>query len=141
MVDTTASQKKQAAAIYNDSLARCVKHPGFLDRFYELFLASSDEVAEKFKNTDFKRQKEVLKTTLFIVTTADCWWTECDSQLDEIAQRHSRDELDIRPGLYDLWQKCLLQAVSEADPQYNAEVEAAWKGVLGPVIGFMKSRY
>ena len=30
--------------------------PGFLDRFYELFMASSEEVAKKFADTDLKKQ-------------------------------------------------------------------------------------
>jgi hemoglobin-like flavoprotein len=135
------SNVKKAAEVYNESLERCVAHGGFVDRFYELFLGSSEEVAEKFKNTDFVRQKEALRASLYIMMMAHCWSVECDSHFEEIATRHSRSDLDIRPGLYDLWLNCLLQAVRETDPLFSLEVEAAWKNTLEPGIEFMKSRY
>jgi hypothetical protein len=34
--------------LFNDSLERCTSGRRFLDRFYELFVASSTEVAAKF---------------------------------------------------------------------------------------------
>ena len=57
--------------LFNDSLDRCSGRPGFLDRFYELFLASSDEVAEKFERTDFRKQTRVLKASLYIMMMAE----------------------------------------------------------------------
>jgi hypothetical protein len=50
--------------LFNDSLERCTTGRRFLDRFYELFVASSAEVAAKFANTDFRVQKAALKVSL-----------------------------------------------------------------------------
>ncbi|MGE0759218.1 MAG: globin domain-containing protein, partial [Pirellulaceae bacterium] len=125
----------------NASLDRCTARPGFLDRFYELFLASSGEVREKFKNTNFERQKEALRMSLYMMMTAHDWSTECDAHLEEIAERHSRHDLDISPHLYDQWLACLLQAVSEFDPIFDADVATAWTRTLQPGIQLMKSRY
>ncbi len=44
-------------ALLNDSFERCTARSRFLDRFYDLFLASSKEVAEKFSRTDFRKQR------------------------------------------------------------------------------------
>ena len=33
--------------------------------------------------------------------------------LDKIARQHGREDLDIRPELYDVWLKCLIETVSE----------------------------
>jgi hemoglobin-like flavoprotein len=63
------------------------------------------------------------------------------AQLEQLAQRHSRAELDIKPELYDLWLDRLLQTVREVDPKFDAPIEAAWRRVLQPGIDFMKSRY
>jgi hypothetical protein len=93
----TFSNVRQAAEVYDASLERCVAQGGFLDRFYELFLGSSEEVAEQFKNTDFERQKEALRASLYIMMMAHCWSVECDSHFEEMAKRHSRSDLNIRP--------------------------------------------
>ncbi len=37
---------------FNDSFERCINDPLFLDQFYEIFLASSDEVSAMFTDTD-----------------------------------------------------------------------------------------
>ncbi len=39
------------------SYGRCCSKADFWDKFYDFFLKSSPSVAEKFKNTDMKRQK------------------------------------------------------------------------------------
>jgi len=57
--------------LFNDSLERCTRASGFLDRFYELFLASSEEVAKKFKHTDFRKQKRALKPEFYEL------WLDC----------------------------------------------------------------
>lgn len=141
MTYPTQPHMRDVLTTYNESLDRCVTHRGFLDRFYQLFLASSEEVREKFSKTKFDRQKEALRASLYVMMTAHDWCVECDSHLEEIAERHSRRDLDIRPALYDLWLSCLLQAARESDPYWDAEVESAWRKVLQPGIDFMTSRY
>ena len=126
--------------LFNDSIERCSGTPEFLRRFYSLFLASSDEVAKKFERTDMRKQASLLKTSLYTMMLAS-GETERDFQLEHLAKRHSRAELDIRPELYDLWLARLLQAVREFDPLFDIETEAAWRNVLQPGIDFMKSRY
>ena len=55
---------------YVGSLTRCLGMPAFLDRFYEVFLESSPEVAEKFKHTNFARQKVALGQSLYLMVMA-----------------------------------------------------------------------
>ena len=61
MTQDTQAQTSQSLAIYNASLDRCTAGTGFLDRFYDLFLSSSADVREKFRNTSFERQKAALR--------------------------------------------------------------------------------
>ena len=62
-------------------------------------MASSDEVKEKFRNTEFPRQARVLVDSLYIMAVASeskddaIAWKE----LDRLADRHSHANLDIRP--------------------------------------------
>lgn len=126
--------------LFNDSMERCSSRSDFLNRFYTAFLASSDEVARKFEHTDLKKQARMLKISLYIMMLSNDD-SGREAQLEQLAQRHSRMELDIKPELYDLWLDRLLQTVREVDPKFDAPTEAAWRRVLQPGIDFMKSRY
>jgi hemoglobin-like flavoprotein len=127
--------------LFNDSLERCTAHAEFLDQFYQTFIASSPEVAEKFKHTDFRRQKILLRTSLYMMMLAAMGKTEAQEHLKRIAQVHSRGGHDIRPELYDLWLDCLIRTVKEFDPAFSKNIENAWRTMMQPGIEFMKSRY
>ena len=126
--------------LFNDSLERTSGSP-FLERFYELFVASSPEVAEKFAHTDFRQQRHAVKVSLYMMMSAVLGHPEGDVHLTRIARRHSRAALAIRPELYDLWLDCLIRAVREYDRSFSGETERAWRNVLQRGIEFMKSRY
>ena len=128
--------------IFNDSLARCLRGGQFFQYFYELFLASSPEVRDKFRNTNFARQRRMLQTSFYVlVEYIAMGWPECQAYLERIAASHNRQGRDIRPELYDLWLDCLLRAVQASDEQYSTQVEAAWRYMMGAGIAFLKSRY
>lgn len=128
---------------FRASLSRCLADTEFLHDFYELFLGSSAEVREKFKNTEFPRQTRVLADSLYLMAVASeskdnaIAWRE----LDRLAARHARSELDIRPEFYDTWLECLIQAARKYDPEFSPEVEGAWRAALGPGIEHLRSRY
>ena len=126
--------------LFNDSFERCSCSPEFLRRFYTLFLASSDTVARKFEHTDLRAQARMLKTSLYMMMSAT-YESERIVHLERLARRHSRADLDIEPGLYDLWLDRLVQAVTEFDPMFDDEIGTAWRRVLQPGIEFMKSGY
>lgn len=127
--------------LFNDSLERCTGRPGFLDRFYELFMTSSEEVAAKFKHTDFRKQKKALRVSLYKMMLVPEGNAGADADLERLAQLHSRRQLDVRPELYELWLDRLIQAVREFDPLFSGETEKAWRNVMRPGIEFMKARY
>lgn len=128
-------------AEFSDSLSRCMESEKFLDRFYELFVGSSAEVAEKFKETDFDKQKLALSSSLYMMVMAAQGGDAALAYLDKIALSHARDALDIRPELYDVWLDCLLQAASENDPDYCELTEDGWRETMGFGIRVMRERY
>ena len=125
------------------SLKRCLAKPDFLLDFYGIFMASSPEVREKFKDTDLKRQTEVLAETLWVVALAaeSAPGSPAWRDLPRLAEKHSRGHLDIRPGLYDQWLDCLVDAGRRHDPLFSREVEKAWRETLAVGIEYMRSRY
>jgi hemoglobin-like flavoprotein len=125
---------------FRASLKRCLADPSFMKGFYGFFTASSDEVREKFLNTDFERQNRVLADSLYVMAAAaqsgeeSLPWRE----MKHIALRHR--ELKIGPGLYDLWLDCLLQAARAHDPQFSSDLETAWRNTLAPGIAFFRAQ-
>jgi hemoglobin-like flavoprotein len=125
------------------SLGRCRASAGFLEDFYARFVGSSEEVRAKFAGTDMRRQVRMLEDSLLVVAVAvqgeDGSLARGD--LPRIAARHSRADLDVRPGLYDLWRECLIDSVRRHDPEFSGEVESAWREVLGFGIDYMRARH
>jgi len=127
---------------FEESLARCNADPRFLDRFYELFLASSPKVREKFARTDFVHQKRALRGSLhMMLLAAENVEHGPDKYLRDLAISHSRPHLDIGAELYDLWLDSLLAAVKQCDGKYDAQVEDAWENVMMVGISYLLGHY
>lgn len=127
---------------FEASLKRCEARPGFLDAFYENFLASSPEVAGKFTGTDFARQKELLKTSFHhLLLVARDPKQGPDPYLEEVAVRHGAGGLAIGAHMYDLWLDSLIETVRGHDPECSPEVEAAWEEVMMVGIRYLCTNY
>lgn len=129
--------------MFRSSVNRCVEDEAFLQDFYDGFMASSDEVREKFGKTDMPSQKRALADSLYLIAVAVQGKNTSPSwhQMERIARRHSRADMDIRPELYDLWLESLMHAVAAHDPQFSPEIDAAWRAVLKEGITFLRSRH
>lgn len=133
---------EQVLTTFDESLRRCDSNPRFLDIFYDRFMASSPDVREKFKKTDFARQKRLLRASFYLLLLAsedEAYGPE--RHLKQLALRHGAHGLEIGANLYDLWLDSLLATVKECDPGYSAEVEAAWEEVMGIGIAYMLGHY
>ena len=51
------------------SFDRCEAAGDFAEKFYDVFLNSSPEIAPLFAKTDFKQQRKILRTTVYIMVT------------------------------------------------------------------------
>jgi len=125
------------------SLKRCLATPGFLESFYGRFVGSSDEVREKFRNTDMKRQARVLEESLYVVANAVQGEENSLARgaLPALAARHGRQGLDIPAGLYDLWIECLVETARAHDPQFAPAIEAAWRETLAFGADYMRQHH
>lgn len=127
--------------VFLDSLERCVRAEGFADKFYERFLASSEDVRLKFRNTNFDRQKAMIVRSLELCAKAIDGDREGLSELKARSETHDRYHLNIKAPLYDLWLESLLQAAAETDPEWSQAVEEVWRTTLHHVINRMVSAY
>jgi hemoglobin-like flavoprotein len=129
--------------VFVASLKRCLAKPEFLLNFYGRFMDSSEEIRNKFAQTDFQRQTRVLAESLWVISVvaqapkASPAW----EALPRLAARHSRNDLDIRPGLYDKWLDCLVETARNHDVEFSTEIEDAWRNTLAVGIEYMRSKY
>jgi len=126
---------------FESSLARCRADAAFLPRFYEIFLASSPKVQEKFARTNFDRQNAALRESFYLVLEAARGRTQNRDRMLDIAERHSSRDLNIGAELYDLWLDSLLAAVKECDPGHDTSVNDAWETVMMTGIQLMLRHY
>lgn len=132
--------KEKVAELFNDSYQRCRSNPAFMDIFYDRFLAASPLVSDKFKDTDFVRQKRMLRGSLLHLISAYVG-EDADIRLGVIAETHSASGYNIGPELYELWRQAMLEAVEQCDPRFNDEIKAAWEATIQGGIEFLISKY
>ncbi len=125
--------------LFNNSFEACVAQPGFLERFYDIFIGASPEVQDKFKATDLKRQIRILRKSMLVLTMASLETSEAAEEIARLGQSHGRHGMRIGPHLYDLWLDSLLQAVKEFDPEWSNGVADSWRKVFAPYITTLKS--
>jgi hemoglobin-like flavoprotein len=129
-------------AVFEASLKRCEARTDFLDIFYDRFLASSPEVAEKFAHTDFARQKELLRISFHhLLLAARDHKQGPDPYLEDVAVHHGAGQMAIGAHLYDLWLDSLIETVRLCDPECFPEVEAAWEEVMMVGIHYLCANY
>lgn len=112
----------------------------FFEAFYRRFLLSSPEVRMLFRNTDMSAQRSMLKKSFYSLISFYASGA-VDDVLRKTAYLHSAEQLNIKPHLYDLWLECLIDTVRDFDPEFEDDVELAWRLILSPGITYMKFGY
>lgn len=124
------------------SLNRCLGQAAFLDRFYEHFLGSSNEIRQMFVHTDFKRQKFMLAASLKTMLLFARGGAVGESgRMQELARVHNKHNRNISPQFYAYWLDALLLAVKESDPEQSAQLVLAWRNTMQMGINYMISHY
>jgi len=123
------------------SYHRAMHGGGFVDAFYDIFLAKSPEVAQKFRHTDFPHQKLMLRQSLLMMIMFNSNRESVQEELEQLGDRHSRQEVDIPPHLYKLWLDALCEALRLHDPDFTPELEQLWREAMQPGTELLISRY
>ena len=127
--------------VVQNSFDRCLATGDFFQTFYDIFLATSPEIASKFAQTDFNKQKNLIKASVAMMIRLGTGNANARRILEKVGNTHSRQALDIRPELYDLWLDSLCEAIQRHDPDYSAELEALWRENMQEGIKLVTDRY
>lgn len=135
---------KDYLTFFNESYQRTMGSESdreeFLDAFYDAFMSKSIEIAAKFAHTDMPRQRQMLYRSLRHMVDFSVQ-RQASEDLRKTAERHSASQLDVKPGLYDIWLDSLIETVQLFDPEFTEEIELAWRVVLAPGVVYMKFKY
>ncbi len=123
------------------SFDRCEAAGDFAERFYEVFLNSSPEIAPLFAKTDFKQQRKLLRASVYIMVTRDVDDPTAHDMLERIGHSHARAKLNIRPDLYALWLDSLCETVKGMDSEWTPALEQSWRDDMAPGIALITSLY
>ena len=122
---------------FEGSINRCLASEGFLESFYQRFLASDPEVRAKFEGVDLSRQYTMLEKSLRLVVEAARGTEAGRVHLEHIAERHSSRGLDISAALYQRWLDALIEAAAETDTEWEDDFGDLWRAGLQPCIDHM----
>jgi hemoglobin-like flavoprotein len=124
---------------FQASVTRCLESPSFIKDFYDRFTGTSDEIREKFRDTDFERQHRAMAESLEVMAVAVQGGPDNIARhaMKRLAQRHK--EMDITAAMYDVWLDCMLQTVRTHDPQFSDALERSWRETLAPAIEYMRA--
>lgn len=130
--------------IYEQSFQRVTSQliggKDFFERFYDTFMAASADARRLFKDTDLERQKKMLHDSLVHLARFS-QYKRAGAHTQKLAKRHSRQDLDVQPRLYDDWLAALIATVEESDSAFDDDVALAWRMKLAPGIEYMKGMY
>ncbi|MDH4121869.1 MAG: globin [Deltaproteobacteria bacterium] len=136
-----SNEQKATNDVVNESFGRCLMKPDFFDRFYEVFLSSNPVIKGYFKNTDFTKQKQLLRQGLSAALLYARGSGSAKFLVDNITKTHSRHQLNITPGLYPYWIDSLIKVVEDCDPKFTPELEKEWRQTIAIVVDQIKGGY
>ncbi len=111
---------------------------GFFKHFYNKLINTDPQIAALFSNTDMDRQVKMLMQSMTHITSFAATM-ESNAEINKIATIHGKDKLNLPTEMYDTWLECLIDTVKEHDPEFNSQVETAWRIIMSPGLEYMKS--
>ncbi|MFC4260936.1 globin [Marinobacter lacisalsi] len=121
------------------SYGRCCRDEQFFINFYTFFMDSSEQIRERFANTDMAAQRHLLRNGIMqLILTARGM---SDRKLRALGESHDRHHYNIDPAWYELWLTALMKAVRHHDPEYSPALEEEWHEVLRPGIDLIRGAY
>ena len=132
---------QHAAAIAKASYGRCCTVPRFFDAFYERLFEVCPAARPLFAQTDFERQRRLLQHAFGLLLIFPAQPAAEPTALSRVAERHSRRDLNIDPGLYPLFIDSLIDTVKRYDPECTPAIEAAWRTTVAKGVAYMQSKY
>ncbi|PRH83699.1 globin [Arenimonas caeni] len=124
------------------SYGRCLRGKDFIERFYEIFLASHPAIGPMFAATDFQKQRLALRRGISMAISHAAGGGLVKRGIEQMADVHARSgRTPVDPALYPYWVDSLVKAVAETDPQFTPALERRWREGMSAVIQTFSQRH
>ncbi len=124
------------------SFGRCLRRPGFIERFYEMLLASHPSIPPMFARTDFRGQRLALRRGISMAISWAAGSTMMQRPMQQMIDVHSRTgRAPVEPALYACWVDCLLQSIGEFDPELTPDLAREWRDAMNKVVSNFAEHY
>lgn len=124
------------------SFGRCLRDKNFIERFYEVFMASNAEVAAMFARTDFQKQRLALRRGISVAIFHAAGSSVVKRSMQQMADVHSRSgRCPVAPHLYPYWVDSLMAVIAETDAEADEALLARWREAMGVTIGTFVDAY
>ncbi|MDH5380365.1 MAG: hypothetical protein OEW75_05920 [Cyclobacteriaceae bacterium] len=123
------------------SFGRATLKGDFVGRFYDIFLESEPAVKPLFKDTDFVKQKDLLKQGISLIILHAKGSFVGTSGLIRIKDTHKKSKMGIPPYLYGYWKTSLIQTVTEFDKDITSNLLSQWHKVIDKGVKFIADGY
>ncbi|MBL7645689.1 MAG: nitrate- and nitrite sensing domain-containing protein [Candidatus Hydrogenedentes bacterium] len=130
----------QVSATLRESLMRAEEHKLY-DKFYERFVTSDPRIGPYFLNTDFKKQKNLLKDGVGRALSFAAGDPGSVNFVENLSVTHNRGHMNILPELYPFWLNALVQTLADTDPKWSTRLETEWRESLQKTIQLMSRAY
>lgn len=114
-----------------------VRSNGLAELFYEILLKADSRIADLFKSTDFKRQKELLIHAVVMLIDYYDGKPLGEMSIKRLGELHSRKRMNITPDLYPIWVDAMVAALKKLDPEFSPDLERQWREVIRKGISVM----
>lgn len=124
------------------SYGRCLRDKRFIERFYEVFMASHPAIPPMFAKTDFGAQRMALRRGISVAilhAAGSGLSRRTTEQMADVHARHGRAPVD--PALYPYWIHSLLAVIAETGPEATPALLARWRTAMGVVCATFTERY
>lgn len=125
---------------YARALGGSAYNDAFVSHFYKTFMGKSEEIAERFRETDMTAQKTALFDSLLFMAEFP-HSQSARARIIQLGHSHSHRALNISPALYDLWLEALIDTARQFDAEFDGEAELSWRVTMAPGIACMKFMY
>ncbi|MCX7556716.1 globin [Xanthomonadaceae bacterium JHOS43] len=124
------------------SYGRCLREKNFIERFYEIFLASHPDIAPMFEKTDFNTQRFALRRGISVAIEHANGSRLAERTMNQMADTHSRKgSVPVPPSLYRYWVDSLVRTVDEVDPQSSDALLERWRTGMNKVVSTFQAHY
>lgn len=134
-----------SAPNYDDlqvSFGRCLRRHGFIERFYEILLASHPAIPPMFERTDFRGQRLALRRGISMAISWASGSSMVERPMKHMIDVHSRaGRAPVEPALYLCWVESLLATIDEYEIELTPELRARWREAMTKVVEAFARHY